>query len=155
MAKLKIFENNDFTQKKPSKEGYINVVNNYVLSPTVFHEFNMLANKSTRPTKLTQFAGLDKNSVQLKVFHEPAGGGSEEINNANCVIAVHKNKQKVSVAGLHNMTVPKDPLPNVSYLDVYVNAIVELHGDGIVNGETGMQRACKFLFGIMLLTRCR
>ena len=148
MAKLKIADNADPTQ--PNKAGYINVVDNFILKPAAYNAFIKNANKATRPSKLQAFAGVDENGVKCVVKHETTAGALEPITNANCVVNVQVDKKKSGTGSKskHNMSVPEVRPTNVDYLSGYAKAIHDLYEDDPV-------KACKFMFGMMLLTRCR
>ena len=148
MAKLKIADNADPTV--PSKSGYINVVENLILKPAAYNAFIKNANKATRPTKLQAFAGVDENGVKCVVKHETTAGVLEAITDANCLVNVQVDKKRGGSArkSKHNMSVPETRPTSVDYLSGYAKAIHDLYEEDPV-------KACKFMFGMMLLTRCR
>jgi hypothetical protein len=155
MAKLKIFENNDTSAdtNKPSKDGYIQVVRRLTI-PVAFNDF-ITAEPDERVTILNEFlSGLNDNEGNpLKVWHQIKNGESRAITENNCQIHVHIDKRKVgNRPSKHTMSFPGIMPPDTGYLDRYVTAIVELYGDG---SNANVKNACDFLYGIMLLTRCR
>lgn len=153
MAKLKIFEGNDPTAAVPSKEGYRNVTINLLANLSTF----LKAKEKDRPALLQQYSSYGgTNHIIYQLTSGPEV--NQPIDSTNCKVSVRKDERKrpsVSV-GKHNMVLPDqnvgDPPINPGYLEEYVKAVVSLYGGGT---PPEILRACEFLFGIMLLTRCR
>ena len=165
MAKLKIYENNDSTLG-PGKSGYISV-STELLNPQTRDEF-LLKYSSEGPELLNKYS--EKSSGGLYVQHETVDDNgvkaSEKILTSNCKIKVEedkrKNPKKNNDKSHHTISFPDAegfPL-NLNYLQPYVNAIIELNNGvpaspGVPAVKPSPTDACKFLFGVMLLTRCR
>lgn len=91
----------------------------------------------------------DSNSSDLVYLNK---GGDEELCDAGKVnvqvnfdsFSTFKGREKRRV----NIDMPSDELKYLSYLDKYIDKIVELNDAGDAEATQ------KFLFGVMLLTRC-
>jgi hypothetical protein len=160
MAKLKIADNADATV--PSKRGYINVVDNLILNQGNYDAFRTNVDKKTRPTRLQGFAGIDENNIKCVVKHEPKNSAIEPIDDNNCDIEVHEDKRKDAgnPKSKYNVGFPEERPQNVDYLERYVRALYELYDLAVkeidpVKKAKYTSDACKFMFGMMLLTRCR
>jgi hypothetical protein len=156
MAKLKIFDNNNIAANLPSKDGYRNVAKG------VLNNLNTFRNASTtvRTDLLKQYA-----TTAHKIYQQTRNPIQDvEINANNCRVSIYNDERKKSAVtfGRHKMVLPEiqasDSPLTATYLDKYVQAIVELYYGGTPpSGGTpaGLTNASEFLFGIMLLTRCR
>jgi hypothetical protein len=150
MSKLYIYENDNPNQNIPSKEGYRNVATNLLNDLANFRN----ATETQRSDLLRQYAGAKHTIFQLTRNPEQ----NVPIDSGNCKIKIENDERKKPAAnfGKHNMVLPEmqagDPPLNVGYLDKYVQAIDSLYGQG---NPAEVLSACEFLFGIMLLTRCR
>ena len=149
MAKLKIFENNNPNQNIPSKDGYRSVTTNLLNDLANFQN----ASDKERSDLLQQYAG--KHTI-YQFTRNP--DQDVPISKNNCKVNIENDERKKPNVnfGKHNLVLPEiqigDPPLNVGYLDKYVQAIDSLYGNG---SATEVLSACEFLFGIMLLTRCR
>ena len=155
MAKLKIFKDNDKDNLNPipSKEGYINV------AQQVLANFDIFQNTSevNRSDLLQTYANQDGGS---HIIYQQTRNPTDNvpITHSNCKVVIrHDERVKPAQAiSKHNMVFPEmqvgDPPITTGYLANYAKAVVELYGGGTA-GE--VSKACDFLFGIMLLTRCR
>ena|SRR5215813_4808155 len=152
MAKLKIFENDDPTQNIPSKEGYRNTATGLLADLANFRS----AHERDRSDLLRQYAG---NHIIFQQTRNPQQ--DVPIDSNNCKIHIQNDGRKDPTANLgrHNIVLPEirpgDPPLNFGYLDRYVKAIVDLYGAQGGGAPAQVSAACEFLFGIMLLTRCR
>jgi hypothetical protein len=158
MAKLKI-EHADHT---PVVDEYIRVIN-HLFDPAGgfqnFEDFLNPANANGRPTIL-QNVVLDPHHIT----QETASGAVERITDQNCRIDSVKDKKKPT-GGKSRVTVPMPDAPPTPpagkptffYLMKYANAIADLHSQitDLENDFNGIDRCTKFMFGMMLLTRCR
>lgn len=150
MAKLKIFENNDAAAGIPSKQGYINVATNLI------NDFTNFENESdkNRSDLLQGYAGPAHTIFQRTRNPET----DDPINSSNCKVNIVFDGRKKPNAnfGKHNIVLPEiepgDSLLSTHYLSGYVKAIHDLHGTGT---QLEVEAACNFLFGVMLLGRCR
>jgi hypothetical protein len=161
MAKLKIFYNNDTTSTVPDDVGYRNVTEGLIADLTAFDD----ASDKDRSDLLQQYANRDK--LNHTIYQQTRGtgrGGSdvnEPIDKTNCKVQLeYDGRKKTGTSyGKHVLTLPElqtgDAL-TTGYLEEYVKKVVSLYG-ATGGGTTPKQTddACKFLFGIMLLTRCR
>jgi hypothetical protein len=150
MARLYIRDNDD--PSKPSKDGYANFAQNAILNNTNFIAF-VAAQDDDRADLVQQFAGTDSMGRKCDVTHLVIGGGSESIDHNNCLVEIKEDLQKKTAKSKHNISLPKQwtsgsEVPNIAYLDKYVTAIAEMAPSDPV-------KARNFLFGLMLLTRCR
>jgi len=143
MANLKIFTANN-TAGTPGEAGYISVTKE-ILKPNRFADF-MEADPAERADLLNSYSQMG--SGGLNVFHETTVGGNEVINNGNCRIAVEIDARKLARRSKHTLSFPTIMPANVNYLQPYVDAVVALN-------TSNPAHARQFLFGVMLLTRCR
>jgi hypothetical protein len=157
MAKLKIFKDNNVNAEIPSADGYVNVTQNLILVANSYDYFRENNHKAERPTLLTTHAGYEGNT-KLKVYHELAAGGSAEITDGNCTIEVTEDQKKPNGGNPSKFNIgfpPERPL-SVNYLKPYVQVLGSILFDpSEPDGDKRLERACQFLFGMMLLTRCR
>ena len=151
MAKLKIADNDD--PNKPSKEGYINVANNLILKEEKFYEF-VFAEPDERADLIQAAAGADAATPPRPcvVKHQLPNGSLEAISSANCKVVGERDYKKK--AGKSKVTVPiPDTRPtDLSYLKGYAEIIHALYNTA---NPADKDLAHKFMFGMMLLTRCR
>lgn len=153
MAKLKIFEGNDTTAAIPSKDGYRNVTKHLLADLTTF----LKASDKKRSDLLQKYSSYGgSNHIIYQLTSNPPV--NEPISSTNCKVQVDEDERKRPSVnfGKHNMVIPDqhvgDPPINPGYLEEYVKAVVSLYGGGT---PPEILSACEFLFGIMLLTRCR
>jgi hypothetical protein len=153
MAKLKVHEGDPTI---PSVQGYINVVDNLVLKKDGngnyqnYEDFKNNKYKNTRPSVLQSYAKykVDNTAYPCAVYH--VDGTEVEIADNNCTIEVNVDENKATgKKSLANINFPEMNPGDVNYLKPYATAIHDL-----VKAKKE-EEACKFLFGIMLLTRCR
>jgi hypothetical protein len=148
MAKLKIIDNDDTVAKiLPNIAGYVNVVNNLILNDANYNQY-LQADEKERPELLQAAAGVDAQGRKCVVEHQTASGASEPIDNDNCMIKAERDVKKLKVRSKVTMPIPDTRPMSMDYLDVYASALHDLY-------EQDPDRARKFLFGIMLMTRCR
>jgi hypothetical protein len=148
MARLKIFENNNPQANIPSKEGYTNVATGLINDFTNFSA----ASDRDRSDLLQGYAG--KHTV-YQLTRNPQT--EVPINRDNCKINIVPDERKKPNVnfGKHNMALPElqpGEVLDTGYLSEHVKAIDALYGGG---SAAELDRACKFMFGLMLLTRCR
>ncbi|MEW9836576.1 hypothetical protein [Mesorhizobium marinum] len=158
MAKLKIFKDNNTALEIPSADGYINVTKNLILMATNYDYFKAENHKAERPSLLTTHAGYDEGNTKLKIYHELEAGGSAEIIDDNCMIDVTEDKKKPNGndKSKFHIAFPPDRPVSVGYLKPYVQVLGSILFDpNVPDGDERLERACQFLFGMMLLTRCR
>jgi hypothetical protein len=166
MSRLRVSKLNSDTAVDP--EGYIRFVDECILKPANFDKF-IKADDFERAGLVQQFACRHPNdpSIELcQVRQKPSGGGSAEpIDETNCLVTLNEDWQKKSSASKHNISLPrkwlkKDETPNIDYLNKYVEIIAKLaigeqaYTDADKSAGDPVS-AGKFLFGLMLLTRCR
>ena len=162
MARLKIFQGNNPAGNIPDQQGYRNVATGFLADLSNFRT----ASTKDRADLLQQYADAGQAPQTHTIFellrNPPVGQLPDlPINNTNCKVYINNDiRRKTGVAfGKHNLGLPEiqapDPPLTVGYLAPYVQAIVALYG--ATGGGTPAQvtAACEFLFGIMLLTRCR
>jgi len=148
MAKLKIFENDNPAGNIPSKEGYINVATGLI------NDFSNFKNESDRDKSdlLQGYAG--KHTI-FQLTRNPENNVPIDRDNCKVNIVDDERKKPNVNFGKHNIGLPElQPGEHLDtgYLSEYVKAIDALYGGG---SATELDKACKFLFGLMLLTRCR
>lgn len=145
MAKLKIFVGNDAT-KAPGTVGYINVAKE-LLNPVTYQDF-LEAEPAERADLLNVYAG--KGGSGLYVQHETKGGVSEQITSAKCRVMVEEDVRRLTRKSKHTISFPDvmPPNDNLAYLQPYLDAIIALN-------TADPKTARQFMFGMMLLTRCR
>jgi hypothetical protein len=150
MAKLKIFEGNSPGPKvPPSSEGYRQVADRLLAN------FDTFTSSDTSDKKRTEL--LVAYAYPHVVYQWSRDPNVEQpIDPENCRIHVKFDERRHGPhSGRHTMVFPGtgDAPVSSGYLIKYVEKIVELYGDG--TDPDNHLEACKFLFGIMLLTRCR
>jgi hypothetical protein len=161
MAKLKIFYNNDTTSLVPDEVGYKNVAEGLIADLTNFDS----ASDKDRSDLLQKYANSDKKTHTIYQLTRGTGGGGSDVNEPidknNCKIDIEYDgrKKPATTYGKHKLALPELLLGDTlttGYLEEYVKKVVSLYG-ATGGGTTAQQTddACKFLFGIMLLTRCR
>jgi len=151
MAKLKIFDGNNPAGAIPSQDGYRNVTKNLLADLPNF----LSATDKKRSDLLQQYASSVGSHIIYQLTFNPET--NQAIDSSNCKVNVDEDERSnAGTFGKHNMVIPDqhvgDPPINPGYLEEYVKAIVSLYGGGT---PTEILSACEFLFGIMLLTRCR
>jgi hypothetical protein len=125
----------------PGAQGYIKVVRELYLKSANYTYFIDDNHKNERPTLLQGHAS------PYIVRHDSYNDPREPIDNTNCRIITHIDREKkAGIQAKHHMNFPETNDYDVSYLQPYVTAMQGLGSD--------LER-CEFLFGLMLLTRCR
>jgi hypothetical protein len=149
MAKLKCLQKDaSGTVKTLFPQGYINVSNNLVLVEDKFYEF-LEADPEDRPALLQAAAGKDAFNNDL-IEHERSDGVSEIINNTNCKVLAQKDvKKKGAKKSVVTVPIPDTRPKDFTYLNQYTTIIHDLVHAG------NQLDANKFMFGLMMLTRCR
>ena len=149
MAKLKCLQKSTTGVKTLFQQGYINVVSNRILVEDKFYEF-LDADPEDRPALLQAAAGKDTNGNDV-IEHETAPlGVSEIIDNNNCKVLAQKDvKRKGNKRSVVTVPLPDKRPTDVTYLNQYTTIIHDLVHAG------NQLEANKFMFGLMLLTRCR
>ena len=148
MAKLKCLQKSTTGVKTLFQQGYINVVSNMILVEDKFYEF-LDADPEDRPALLQAAAGKDTNGNDV-IEHETALGVSEIIDNNNCKVLAQKDvKRKGNKRSVVTVPLPDKRPTDVTYLNQYTTIIHDLVQAG------NQANANKFMFGLMLLTRCR
>jgi hypothetical protein len=153
MAKLKIFQNNDPTTNMPDPTGYRNAAVGVISNLVAFQN----ASDKERSDLLQTYASGHTIFQQSKDNDGTGKPIEVPISSSNCRVTLAYDDRIWPSSGVtvgeHRMALPKfGEALSVGYLDKYVAAIVSLYGGG---GASGKQAACEFLFGLMLLTRCR
>jgi hypothetical protein len=103
-------------------------------------------------------AGNDQSGKKCSVVHEVIADPNnefEEINNTNSVIKGERDRKKKKNSNnpsKYTIPFPDTRPPNVDYLQKYAQIIHDLYTQ---NTAASKRRAHKFIFGMMLLTRCR
>lgn len=147
MAKLKIFDNTD--DSRPNVQGYVNLVDNLILDSTRFQEF-LDATKRERADLMQTAAGTDESGQPCVIEHETTAGVSEAICGNNCRVEVSRDRRKVGRYSQVTLKIPETRLYyGVNYVSSYAEEVHRLWNEG------QQERACKFMFGVMLLARCR
>jgi len=157
MAKLKIPTRvaNGFDHSTPNERGYVNVVENLILKPQKYLEF-LAADEDERADLLQKAAGFEQDGVTpCVIFQELRDDTKVPIDEDNCIIKSEKDKKKrpnSNKPAKFTMPLPDKPPADVDYLHKYAEIIHTLYGQGTAASK---KRAHKFMFGMMLLTRCR
>jgi hypothetical protein len=149
MAKLKITD----AAGNILEQGYVNVVNNLIANPANFQAFAQ-ASPNHRPNMLQTFAADPAHPGMYVVKQEttlPAPQDLEPINNTNCQIFGDTDQLHTGTQPVSRVTVPLpvQPVTDVRYLQDYARRIHDLFEAG------DLDFCCKFMLGVMLLTRCR
>jgi hypothetical protein len=159
---LKIVDNNS---GEISPAGYAAVVENIILSPAGFEEFDGGPDDFTaeRTRKLidaaTNAQGSPTNAVIKQLNHS---NELETISEANCRIKARKDRRRPAT-GHSNVTValPEQPLNigELDYIDNYIRKFIEVYKPGASlpgpeNDDTARQ-ARKYMLGVFMLTKCR
>jgi hypothetical protein len=174
MAKLKIpkpdaTKPDGFDHDMPNVDGYVNVVDSLLVQAT-YKDF-LDADEDDRPEKLQSYASKGGTVPSCVVFHEVVASPKNEfksIDNDNCAIRVEKDKRKrknKNKASRFRISFPEgNKLDPPGYLDRYALEIFGLYAKGygvklpdplVVKDQNALDKAHKFMFGMMLLTRCR
>lgn len=150
MAKLKINDGAGL----PIAEGYIEVVNKIAFDTSERKVF-LLADEDVRSDKLqaivTKLNPGDTN-YRVKQDKNDGSGTFEEISSANCRIKAEPDEKKTATKR-SKVIMPINDAPfqtdaDLSYLDGYLAKIATLW-------TSDQPSARKFLFGMMMITRCR
>lgn len=114
------------------------------------------ADPDERPALLQQFVvGVNK------ITQQKEDGTTQPINGNNCAIITEKDRRKKANLKRSRVTVPMpdappEPLvagdPVFKYLLPYAKQIHDLYHD---TDAAKIDKCTKFMFGVMLLTRCR
>jgi hypothetical protein len=174
MAKLKIptpdpTKPDGFDHDRPNVQGYVNVVDNLLVQRT-YRDF-LDADEDDRPDKLQDYASNGGADPTCAVFHEVIASPVNEfkkIDDDNCSIRVEKDKRKrknKNKPSRFRISFPEgNRLDPPGYLDRYALEIFKLYAQGygvalpnplVIQDQNALDRAHKFMFGMMLLTRCR
>ena len=142
MAKLKIMD----AAGNFKVQGYVNVVENLFAtgSQQRFDDF-LDAEPSERPSLLQAAAG---GAANFEITQERNNGQIEAISDANCRIYAQKDEKRRGRRSKVTMPIPDATIGDFLYLENYAQAIHDLF-------ENDRVRCCKFLFGVMAMTRCR
>jgi hypothetical protein len=151
MAKLKCLEKklvNGVVVRTLFPQGYINVVDKMILVEEKFYEF-LEADPDERPALLQAAAGKDTNGNDV-IEHETFLGDSVIIDNNNCKVLAQKDvRKKGNKRSVVTVPLPDKRPTDVTYLSQYTTIIHAMVQAG------NQDNANKFMFGLMLLTRCR
>jgi hypothetical protein len=180
MAKLKIPVRNrkmdgtyEYIHTSIGVDGYVNVVNS-LKDQTKYEKF-VGADEDDRPKILQLYANglnwngsLPTNPPPEFNIHQQLSNGSdrEPIDDENCSIRVERDREKRRARakpGRYTISLPEDkPLNEPAYLAGYAQEIFTLYcqGHGIavptrVTDPSKLEKAHRFMFGMMMLTRCR
>jgi hypothetical protein len=152
MARLRIMQGANL-----DVDGYVNVVNNLVAKPGKYRKYQKRPNQ--RPTMLQDAASngaAGTHLIKQMVLNDPTGVGEEPITEDNCYIVGDRDQVRDASdadGASSRVTVPMPPEPMdaadaFDYLDKYAQKISDLWA-------TDRPKCRKFMFGVMLLTRCR
>lgn len=158
-----------YNQDLPFVQGYVNVVDNLLVEAT-YKDF-IAADEDDRPDMLNAYASNNGASPNIAVFHEVVANPQNEfvkIDNDNCAIRVEKDKRKrknKNKASRFRISFPEgQKLESPNYLDRYAMEVFKLYAQAYgvvlpnplpVPNQALLDKTHKFMFGIMLLTRCR
>ncbi|WP_374311235.1 hypothetical protein [Dongia sp.] len=151
MAKLKIVKPG--TADVPDVDGYVNVVNNLILRLDKYLEF-LGAEPDERPD-LLQTAASNGTEGAFIVKQILPNGDFEAIDNTNCKIFAERDVRKVKKKSKVTVPMPDMPPSNLNYLSVYATEIFNLYSVSGAGQAAAREKAHKFMFGMMMLTRCR
>lgn len=155
MAKLRIYDDSAAPHTL-SREGYINVATKLLAD---FANFTAnTTNDQERAGLLQGYAGENHTVHQLTSATTDEAEVDEPISSSNCKVKFQLDERKKGNGNFskHNIVLPKRELGDslsTRYLEDYVIAICDLYGDG--STTTKKERACNYLFGLMLVGRCR
>jgi hypothetical protein len=164
MAKIRIQDTakND----SPSEDGYVAVVDNLILNqndPDIYEDF-IEAEPDERVEMLIEAAKNSKKTfVVTHLAVRPNGTDKiEVIKPENCKIFLEKDKRRRPRFKKSRFTIamPDKKPEHVNYLQPYAQIIHDLYtqADGVGTPERAAalrEKAHKFMFGVMMLTRCR
>lgn len=176
MAKLKIptpdaTKPDGFDHDRPNVQGYVNVVDNLLIQAN-YNNF-LKADEDDRPDILQDFAKTEANgsiTPNCFVFHEVVANPTEyaKIDNDNCSIRVEKDKRKrknKNKPSRYSISFPEgNGISAPGYLDRYAMEIFKLYSQAYnvtlpnplpIPNQALLDRAHRFMFGMMMLTRCR
>jgi hypothetical protein len=160
MAKLRI----DDVNGNLIPDEYINVVNGLFLKDAVTgrypnYEAFLDADPDERPAILQSFVVGSR-----KIQHQPENGPPQVISANNCLIFTERDRKKKGNRR-SRVTVPMPDAPPVplvpgdpvfKYLLGYAKLIHDMYAEiDDENDHADIDRCTKFMFGVMLLTRCR
>ena len=152
MAKLKI----DDGTGGPVVQGYLNVVNELVMKPVAYQEF-LDADPDERADLLQTAAKVGGQTVPVTQL-PPSGSIPQEISSSNCRIVSEKDR-RIRPGRKSRVTVPIANDAALDYLDKHCIVIATRYA-GVPEAQlagtpAAKLEARKFLFGLMMLTRCR
>jgi hypothetical protein len=149
MAKLKI----KTSAGKIDVDGYVNVADSLYANFDVWLEFSD-ADPNERAVILQAAAN---SSGTHTINQETAAGAEEAISNSNCRIIGERDQRRQNNKSRVTVPIPDKSFANNSafdYLGEYAQCIVDLYTGS--NGVTiDKNKAHRFMFAIMALTRCR
>lgn len=131
---------------------YVKFVENLFLenSPGTFQNYDDYVNEqpNRRADMLQGFVG-----GLGTIKQQTASGTLEAINNNNCrVEGVKDEKRGGGPRSRVTVPIPTDPVKDFTYLKSYAKQIHDLYDE---SNPAKMDKCLKFMFGAMLLTRCR
>jgi len=129
--------------------GYMAVTQKIILEQAGFSGFVDGGNGSGNPGERAKFLqDVVQNNVQDAVV--TTSNNNTPITKDNCLVtAVPDEDLRPGHKARHSVPMPPTPLNSITYLDEYINAFLDLWN----NGQKDDAR--KFLYGIMMLTKCR
>ena len=129
-----------------SVDGYVAVTDSVIFSPTGYSSFEGTGAPGARADYLQQVVA---NHVPMSVV--TTLNKDIPISSGNCHISAKKDDNHVPGHAPAFITVPMPPavLTSLGYLDEYILALNTLVSGGDLN------KARRFLYGVMMLTRCR
>jgi hypothetical protein len=182
MAKLKVFKKDPNHVPNPvnpdpyqawtifDEQGYVNVVMNLIYTANLGTDPQTLldyldADPNDRPDMLQDYCnspipapGTPLNQRQYLVFQQKSNGNTEPISQANCRIYAEKDRKQGPRRSRVTQPIPDAAINDFSYLNTYAQKISDLwNGNQNAVPPVAQDRAkcVKFMFGVMMLTRCR
>ena len=129
-----------------SVEGYVAVTENFILSQAGYNSFEGTGAPGARADTLQQVVTTNVPTSVVTTLNKDVA-----ISSGNCHISAKKDDNHIPGQAPAHITVPMPPavLTSLGYLDEYILALNALVSAG------DLSKARRFLYGVMMLTRCR
>lgn len=145
MSGLAIFDVNG----KPVVDAYVEIVDEIVMDAAQFENFTEARGPKKKARKLRNLV----RGTGATLTHV-ANGAEEEIDPDHVSVDAEVDWPAMQSGGRARYTVPLPPAhqADLNYLGKYAQEIVDLYNTGVAADK---DKAHRFMFGVMMLTRCR
>lgn len=146
-----------------NEAGYIEIVEKIILDRDGFEDFTGEDEDDGKFTKAR--TGMLKKHAEVAgglLQQKDNSGGVESVTRTNCRIRAKPDVRRQGGNGFSKVTVtmPEEPLAisDLDYIDDYITKYLEIRSGAPLppaTSQAAARRARKFVFGMMMLTRCR